>query len=81
MLEGAMKMLEQLMEKMDVLANYWLTMDATLERIHSTVEELRNYQLLQSKAEDLRRDWNGVGRDYLEYKNEVRTTISLSIRY
>jgi hypothetical protein len=80
MLDDAMKRLEQLMEKMDVLASYWLAMDAVLEEIYGRVGILRNDQLLHLKLKGLRRDWNRVGGEYFEYKNEVRIATSLSVR-
>lgn len=80
MLDDAMKGLELLMEemeKMDVLASYWLAMDAALEDIYGRVEILRNNQLLELKLKGLRRDWNRVEGEYFEYTREVRTQYSI----
>jgi hypothetical protein len=70
-LEPAEKDLGILKDQMDIITQFWLQVDATLEDIETRANELRNDNMLQFRMQNLKRYWKNAADDYKAYKSAV----------
>jgi hypothetical protein len=71
-LESVSGKVENLTEKLDIVVNYWVKMEMTLENMHKHANDLKNIEIWQLRARELRKDWRETKENYSEYTMEVR---------
>lgn len=70
-LDSVGKALTYLMEKMSLVASYWLEMGRRLGDLCDNVSELRNSPTLRIKVKSLAGKWECVRKEYKEYAIQV----------
>jgi hypothetical protein len=66
---------------MDIVTDYWVTVDYELVKMGTRVRGLRDDHMLQMRIKDLVRDWKTVEQDYKLYINAVRAILHEQVRY
>lgn len=62
---------EDLLEKLNILVNYWLAMDAIIGYIHRRAAKVRIESMLRIKIGGLAENWHQVKTEDFDYKRKV----------